>query len=165
MGDFGRGQRQVELQDRRWRLLMRANLVVAVSIILFWVGFYTELIFPKDELARRIAHFEGYYAWESSFTLPDTILAMALFWSAFSLLRTPWHVASLALLSACSGALIFLGVLDFNYSVRNGMYLLGHPFSWMLLCLGLFLPLWGILNLCFASARLRADPDRDGLQA
>lgn len=143
------------MHEQFWRPAMYVNLTVAVTLVLFWLGFYTELIFPVEVLAERIRHFEGYYAWETSFTAPDLILAAALFWSAGRLLRSPNHALALIILSASAGAMMFLGVLDFTYGIRHGMYALGHPFSWILLAIGIGLPIWGATNIGLVSMRLK----------
>ncbi|MCE3009036.1 MAG: hypothetical protein LW875_00300 [Proteobacteria bacterium] len=135
------------MDSRLWRLVMIGNLVVAGLLFLFWIGFYTEVIFPFETLSSRILHFEGYYAWETSFTVPDLFLAAALSWSASKLLRNSTDPFATLVLSSSAGALIFLGVLDFTYGIRHGMYELGHFFSWILLSIGLGLPIWGLLNI------------------
>jgi len=50
---------------------------------------------------------------------------------------------------------MFLGILDFTYGIRHGMYKLGHLFSWILLAIGLGLPVWGVLNIWFTCTRLK----------
>ena len=141
--------------NRFWRSIMFGNLMVAVSLVIFWIAFYAELIFPIDVLSARILHFEGYYAWETSFTVPDLVLAITLFWSAQRLLVSPYHVPALIVLSASAGAMMFLGILDFTYGIRHGMYELDHLFSWILLAIGLGLPVWGVLNIWFTCTRLK----------
>lgn len=138
------------------RLILLGNLLVALLLVVFWIAFYTELIFPLDVLAERIRYFDGYYAWETSFTVPDLILAVALFWSAQRLLVNPAHASALVILSASAGAMMFLGVLDFTYGIRHGMYELDHLFSWILLSVGAGLPIWGALTLWFASLHMKA---------
>jgi|GEM_PF-2312619 len=129
------------------RIIAVANIVVAVNIFGFWIGFYSEMIFPIAELAPKIAHFEGYYAWEKSFTVPDCIMAIVAIVAAVRLLRDSQDEAGRLLLTAAAGAMIFLGVLDFNYAIANGMYTLGHPFSWILMSVGIGLPVFGVLTL------------------
>ena len=51
------------------------NIAVAIDTMFFWVGFFTETTFPIDELRPLINNFDGYYAWERCFVVPDTILA------------------------------------------------------------------------------------------
>ena len=43
------------------------NLFAAIGIILFWIGFYTEMIFPINTLSPKIANFQGYYRLRSIF--------------------------------------------------------------------------------------------------
>lgn len=123
------------------------NIAVAIDTLFFWVGFFTETTFPIDELKPLIDNFEGYYAWERCFVVPDTILAFATIFAAFKLIRNQYDRFSLMILGACAGAWIFLGVLDFTYGITNGMYSLGHSFSYVLLSIGIGLPIMGSFTL------------------
>ena len=134
-------------EDRLLRILGATHVSTACGIVLFWVGFYSGVSFPKEELAPRIQHFEGYYAWETSFTVPDGLLALVLLVGGVMLLRAPRSELARTLLMAGSGALIFLGVLDFVYDYSQGMYALGHWFSWTLLFVALTLPPLGLATV------------------
>ena len=63
------------------------NILVALDTLAFWIGFFTELTFPKEELSKLIPNFEGYYAWESSFVVPDSILAFITIFAAVQILK------------------------------------------------------------------------------
>mgnify|MGYP000176133303 CR=1 FL=1 len=123
------------------------NIATALDTLGFWIGFFTESTFPIEELRPLIDNFEGYYAWERCFVVPDTILALTTLLAAFHLLKNQHDKLGLMLLSASAGAWIFLGVLDFTYGITNGMYTLGHPFSYMLLSIGIGLPIIGSATL------------------
>ena len=123
------------------------NILVALDTLAFWIGFFTELTFPKEELSKLIPNFDGYYAWESCFVVPDSILAFMTIFASVLLLKNQQVVLGKFLLGACAGAWIFLGVLDFTYGITNGMYTLGHPFSYTLLTIGLGLPVIGTVTL------------------
>lgn len=127
-----------------WILLL--NIATALNTMGFWIGFFTEATFPIDELAPLINNFEGYYAWERCFVVPDVILAFATIYAAAKLLKNQAHTLARQLLAACAGAWIFLGVLDFTYGITNGMYTLGHPFSYTLLSIGIGLPIMGVVT-------------------
>jgi hypothetical protein len=119
------------------------NIATALNTMGFWIGFFTQLTFPIDELRPLINNFDGYYAWERCFVVPDVILAFATLLSCIRLLKNQGDLHALLYLGACAGAWIFLGVLDFTYGISNGMYFLGHPFSYMLLSIGIGLPIVG----------------------
>lgn len=129
------------------RAMLAANLASAAGISLFWIGFYAEIIFPTALMASRIPHFDGYYAWETSFTLPDMVVAVVDTLAATRLWTRPGARGWQLLLAACAGALTFLGILDLTYGVRHGMYHLGHPFSLILMCVGVGLPVVGVATL------------------
>ena len=124
------------------RVLAVLHLIAAAGIALFWVGFYTELTFPRAELAQKIPHFEAYYAFEKSFTIPDLTTALVMVIAAIALLRDPTNPRARTLLVAASGAITFLAMLDTIYDLQNGLYSLG-PFSLELMTV----PLIGILGV------------------
>jgi hypothetical protein len=124
-----------------------AHIIVAVEIFLFWILFFAEIIFPKDLLSQRIMNFDGYYAWESSFVFPDSLMASAMLVGAFRLIQNVNDRLGRTVLIAASGGCIFLGVLDFAYDFANGMYGLDHLFSFILLSVGLFMPPFGLASI------------------
>jgi hypothetical protein len=89
------------------------ELVTAIGIILFWVGFFTVGLAPANPPA-------GYFAYEHSFPPPDSVLALILIAAAVLLLRGKPLGRALSLVAA--GGLIFLGVIDFSFNIQNGMY-------------------------------------------
>jgi hypothetical protein len=89
------------------------ELLTAVGLILFWIGFFTIGLAPKNPP-------KGYMEYEHSFPLPDGLLALLLLVAGILLLlNNPWG-GHLSLVAA--GALIFLGVLDFSFNIQNGVY-------------------------------------------
>jgi len=127
--------------------LVIVNIFVALDTFYFWIGFFTEFSFPIDELKPLINNFEGYYAWERCFVVPDSILAIFTLFASYRLLKNQGDILAMVTLGACAGAWIFLGVLDFTYAITNGMYTLGHPFSYTLLSIGIGLPIVGSFTL------------------
>jgi hypothetical protein len=123
------------------------NILTALNTMSFWIGFFTEITFPIEELKPLIHNFEGYYAWERCFVVPDTLLAIATLTAGIRLLRNQGDMQALFILGASAGAWIFLGVLDFTYGISNGMYTLGHSFSYTLLSIGIGLPIIGSFTL------------------
>lgn len=89
------------------------ELLTGLCILLFWIGFFTVGLAPANPPAC-------YFAFEHSFPFPDTILALALIVAAVMLYKNSPIGRDLSLI--CSGALVFLGVLDFSFNIQNGMY-------------------------------------------
>jgi len=128
-------------------LVVILNILTALDTMGFWIGFFTEITFPVKELKPLIHNFDGYYAWERCFVVPDTLLAIATLVAGIRLLRNQGDMQALFILSTSAGAWIFLGVLDFTYGISNGMYTLGHSFSYTLLSIGIGLPIIGGFTL------------------
>ncbi len=105
------------------------ELVTALGIILFWIGFFTVGLAPENPPA-------GYLAYEHSFPLPDSVLALILIAAALFLLKGRPLGRSLSL--AAAGGLIFLGLVDFSFNIQNGVYAL----STLDLVLNAFINLW-----------------------
>jgi hypothetical protein len=105
------------------------ELVTAIGIILFWIGFFTVGLAPVNPPA-------GYFSYEHSFPLPDSIFALILITAAVLLLKGKSSGRALSLVAA--GGLIFLGVVDFSFNIQNGVYAL----SVLDLLLNAFINLW-----------------------
>jgi len=89
------------------------QIMTALGIALFWIGFFTIGLAPETPPPC-------YFTFEYSFPLPDILLAITIFLAAVLLLKGQRLGRTLAL--ASSGALIFLGLLDFSFNIQNGMY-------------------------------------------
>jgi hypothetical protein len=90
------------------------ELLTGIGIILFWIGFFTIGLAPENPP-------QCYFAYEHSFPLPDGLLAAVLLAAGIQLmLNKPWGSR---LTLAASGALIFLGLLDFSFNIQNGIYM------------------------------------------
>jgi hypothetical protein len=122
-------------------------IIGALGIFLFWIEFYSGISFPMELMQEKIPHFEGYYAWETAFTVPDCILACVMIFGAVRLFRNEQDALAVTLLKAASGACLFLGVLDFVYSICNGMFLLNHYYSFSLILNVVFLIPFGLISL------------------
>jgi len=105
------------------------EIVTAVGLILFWIGFFTVGMAPENPP-------ECYFAYEHAFPLPDLLLAIALLASAVLLLKDNQMGRTLALVAA--GALVFLGLVDFSFNLQNGVYLS----STLDLILNAFINIW-----------------------
>ena len=105
------------------------ELVTGVGLILFWVGFFTIGLAPKNPP-------KGYLEYEHSFPLPDGLLAVLLLVAGTLLLLNNTLGGNLSLIAA--GALIFLGVLDFSFNIQNGIYKISKSD----LILNAFINLW-----------------------
>jgi hypothetical protein len=100
-------------KERSPKAIAVLELLTAIGIILFWVGFFTVGLAPENPPA-------GYFVYEHSFPLPDSILALGLIIAALLLLKGKPLGRSLSLVAA--GGLIFLGLIDFSFNIQNGMY-------------------------------------------
>lgn len=100
-------------KKRLKRVIAVLQLLTGVGIILFWVGFFTVGLAPENPPV-------GYFAFEHSFPLPDSILALALIIAALLLLKGNPLGRPVSL--AAAGGLVFLGMVDFSFNVQNGMY-------------------------------------------
>ena len=105
------------------------ELLTGVGLILFWIGFFTIGLAPKNPP-------QGYLAYEHSFPLPDGLLAVLLLAAGILLLLNIPLGRNLSLIAA--GALVFLGVLDFSFNIQNGIYKLSKSD----LILNAFLNIW-----------------------
>ena len=122
-------------------------IIGALGIFLFWIEFYAGISFPMEVMKEKVAHFEGYVAWEKAFTLPDCILACCMIFGAIRLFRNAQDPLAMTVLKAASGACLFLGTLDFVYSLSNGMFSLGHYYSYSLMLNVAFLIPFGLISL------------------
>ncbi len=89
------------------------SIITAVGIILFWVGFFTVGLAPENPP-------ECYFAFENSFPFPDGVMGTAMIAGSVLLLKGSSLGRTLLLVSA--GALVFLGLIDFSFNIRHGMY-------------------------------------------
>lgn len=105
------------LASRAVNALIGYLLFVGVTIILFWILFFT-----TDWL--HLSDWECYFVWERSFPLADSWLALCCFLAAIGLKRKQgwgWLFALLA-----SSAAIFLALMDLLYSLENSVFV---PFT------------------------------------
>jgi hypothetical protein len=105
------------------------ELLTGVGLILFWIGFFTIGLAPKNPP-------KGYMEYEHSFPLPDGLLAVLLLTAGILILLNIPVGRNLSLIAA--GALLFLGVLDFSFNIQNGVYKISKSD----LILNAFLNIW-----------------------
>jgi hypothetical protein len=116
-------------KDTREKIIAILEIVTALGLALFWLGFFTVGLAPENPP-------ECYFAYENSFPLADLILAGGLL--AAGVMTLKGRPAAGRITLACAGALMFLGVLDFSFNVQSGVYTL----SVMDLLLNGFINLW-----------------------
>jgi hypothetical protein len=105
------------------------ELLTGSGLILFWIGFFTIGLAPENPPPC-------YFAYEHSFPLPDIILSIAILASGILLLKKKESGRNFSLI--CAGGLIFLGLLDFSFNIRNGIYMT----SALDLILNAFINIW-----------------------
>ena len=88
-------------------------IATGCGIATFWILFFTVGMAPRPAPPC-------YFAFEHSFVLPDFFLCAALIAGGVAVLKGMAGGRPLAL--AASGALVFLGSLDFSFNVTNGVY-------------------------------------------
>jgi len=111
------------------RTIAILELLTGVGLILFWIGFFTIGLAPKNPP-------KGYMEYEHSFPLPDGLLAVLLLVAGTLLLLNNPLGSHLSMIAA--GALLFLGVLDFSFNIQNGVYKISKSD----LILNAFLNIW-----------------------
>ncbi len=97
------------------RPIIIGQLITGIGLFLFWIAFFTVGLAPENPP-------EGYFTFEHAFPLPDITLGIALLMAAFGLKNGKSFGRPLSL--ACSGGMIFLGLVDFSFNIQNGMYLI-----------------------------------------
>ena len=92
--------------------------LTAVGTIAFWAFFFADLEAQRtSELAARS---DAWYAWEMSFPLADAWMALTAMLSAVGIWRLRSHGLLFGLVSG--GAMVFLGLMDALFFLRNGLY-------------------------------------------
>ena len=99
------------------KTIARLQLLTAAGLLVFWLLFFTVGLAPADPPF-------GYFVFEHTFTVPDIILALAFIRAGTWLLSEDGVRRSRgrALSLVCSGALLFLGMLDISFDVRNSFF-------------------------------------------
>src|SRR5262249_27584923 len=99
------------------------EIATGLGILAFWVLFFSVGMAPAH--APQV-----YFAFEHSFVLADSVLSLGLLVAGSLTLKTLPSGRVLSFM--CAGSLIFLGLVDFGFNVRNDIYpgnLLDGPLS------------------------------------
>jgi nucleoside-diphosphate-sugar epimerase len=101
----------------RLRTIARLQLLTAAGLLVYWLLFFTVGLAPADPPF-------GYFVFQHSFTVPDIVLALAFIRAGTWLLSEDrvQRNRGRALSLVCSGALLFLGMLDISFNVLNSVY-------------------------------------------
>jgi hypothetical protein len=102
------------MKEDKSRLIASLEIVTGVGILLFWVAFFTVGMAPENASP-------AYFAYEYSFVVADMLLVITLIVAGILLLRG--RRLGIVLSLAAAGALIYLGLVDMAYNVRNGVYM------------------------------------------
>ena len=90
------------------------EIATGLGILVFWILFFSVGLAPAHPPP-------GYFAFEHSFVLADSMLAVSLL--AAGSLGLKGRPIGRILSFMCAGGLIFLGLVDFSFNVRNGIYI------------------------------------------
>ncbi|MBN1222610.1 MAG: hypothetical protein JXB23_05145 [Candidatus Aminicenantes bacterium] len=130
------------------------QLGVACGIIAFWTAFFlTDMVNIQDSHLKEI-----YLAFESAFPLADLYLTGILVFGGIGLLKRRYYGYLLSLMGGAM--LIFLGILDVSFNVKQGIYRLGAEETVLniginVVCLGFGLFL---VRIIWKNGALRGDP-------
>src|SRR5262249_58274558 len=94
------------------------EIATGLGILVFWILFFSVGLAPAHPPP-------GYFAFEHSFVLADSMLAVSLL--AAGSLGLKGRPMGRVLSLMCAGGLIFLGLVDFSFNVRNGIYIRDFP--------------------------------------
>ncbi|MDD5712269.1 MAG: hypothetical protein PHY31_05850 [Smithellaceae bacterium] len=120
------------MTDGKYKTIALLEILTAIGIILFWIGFFTIGMAPETPPAC-------YFAYEHSFPPPDTVLSLILIYGGIMLWKGNPRGRTLSLVGA--GGLVFLGLLDASFNYQNGIYAL----STMDLVLNGFINVWCVI--------------------
>lgn len=120
------------METIKFKSLAYFEILTAIGLVLFWIGFFTIGLAPANAP-------ECYFAYEHSFPLPDITMSIFMFAGGILLLKGSNTGRMLSL--ACSGGLVFLGLLDFSFNIQNGVYLT----STMDMILNAFINIWCVV--------------------
>jgi len=143
------------MQLKYQRLLAMIFAGASLGIVYFWWQFFNGELFSIEEIKPLIKNFDGYYDWEKSFVVPDSILAVGLIVSAVMLWFDLGGDRGRILAAASSGAAMFLGVLDLTYGFTTGLFQVAHPFADEVLSAGISITAVGVVGLGILLARKR----------
>jgi nucleoside-diphosphate-sugar epimerase len=98
-------------------IIARLQFLTAAGLLIYWPLFFT------IGLAPEVPPF-GYFVFQHSFVVPDVMLGIAFIRAASWLLSEdfPKRRRGRSLSLVCSGALLFLGMLDISFNVINSFY-------------------------------------------
>jgi hypothetical protein len=101
------------------KVVAALEFVLAGGFLAFWTAFLlTDMVDIADPRLREV-----YLGFESAFPPADILLAIVLASGGIGLLRGKLYGRLLTL--AGGGALVFLGLLDVTFNLRQGIYSLG----------------------------------------
>ncbi|MCP4120740.1 MAG: hypothetical protein GY751_03185 [Bacteroidetes bacterium] len=113
------------------KVLAILEMGTASGLFFFWILFFAFDMTPSNPPP-------GYFEYEHAFPLPDGMLAIALFIAGYGLWNKKKYGMWLSFV--CSGALIFLGLLDFSFNIQNDMY----RGTWMDAILNAGINIWAV---------------------
>ena len=107
----------VELYNKTDRILAFLEVIGALTIIFYWIGWYSDIL---KSIGPTNSLYDIYVAFESSFLLPDIWIIVLLIISAYGIWKQQEYASYLAI--AAGGALIFLGLIDTSFYLQHNLY-------------------------------------------
>jgi hypothetical protein len=95
-------------------LIAAGQILTGIGIIVFWILFFTVGMIDKNAAP------DCYFTYEHAFPPADIILAISLIISSILLIKKNSIGKTVSLV--CSGALIFVGLVDFSFNLQNKVY-------------------------------------------
>ncbi|WP_455464382.1 hypothetical protein [Candidatus Hodarchaeum mangrovi] len=130
--------------DKNEKFIVTLEIVGSIAIIGFWIGWFLDIFksIPSSEELYPI-----YFAFESSFPLPDLWIVLLLLISAYSIFSNKPYKSQLA--ASAGGGLVFLGLIDISFNIQQNIYsydVFNVVINIFSLSLGIILIYWAILG-------------------
>ena len=130
--------------DKHEKIIATLEIIGSIAIIGFWIGWFLDIFksIPSSEQLYPI-----YFAFESSFPLPDLWIVILLLISAYSIFMNKPYKSQLT--ASAGGALIFLGLIDMSFNIQQNIYsydVFNVIINLLSLSLGIILIYWAVIS-------------------
>ncbi|MHA1227885.1 MAG: hypothetical protein ACTSPV_14155 [Candidatus Hodarchaeales archaeon] len=94
------------------------EVIGALAIVGFWIGWFLDIF--KSVTPSEVPLYDIYFAFESSFPIPDTWIVLSLLLSAIGIYKNKTYGEVFA--ASAGGSLIFLALIDISFNIQHGIY-------------------------------------------